>query len=211
MISPITIERWQQAQKAERECHKMGFFEGLGHYAWVSWQYDKFVSILDRDIKHSSVIEVGPADSPMLAYADASLAYVVEPMPSNHLEIICTERHIEIINQPFEEIRQMDVSEVWLLNVLQHVIDPERIIHRAKEMGKIIRFFEPINQPTCDHHPHTFTEEDFRRWFGDCVKIYDDRLPYFFNDKCAYGVWIKDKPSTSWDENFYSSIINKTL
>lgn len=189
MIQPISYERWQQAQKAERACHKLGFNEGIGHYYWAYrniFNYLKIPLINDR-----VVIEIGPADFPALMFCDTRESIVIEPMPSPFLKQICERCKIMLITTPVEDLCMPRAQEIWVFNVLQHVIDPEWFIKQCKII-KTVRFFEPINQPACEYHPHSPIEEDFRRWFGDCVRIYDDKLPNFFDDKCAYGTWINN-------------------
>lgn len=191
MTQPISLDRWQQAQAAERTLHKMGFNEGIGHYYWSYRNYFKYLDIrLDQQGKH--IMEIGPADFPALMFCENYTGYIVEPMPSPFLEQICKHHRLPIYTNPIEQFDLPQVDEIWLLNVMQHVIDPELFVNKCKGAAKCIRFFEPINQPTCEHHPHTFDEKDFARWYGaETVKMYDEKLPGFFDDKCVYGIWIK--------------------
>lgn len=58
------------------------------------------------------------------------------------------------------------VSEVWIYNVLQHVVDPEKIIALAREHGYVLRIFEWIEKETNVGHPHTLHAHDLNRWIG---------------------------------------------
>lgn len=191
MSNPISIARWEQAQAAERTLHKMGFNEGIGHYYWSYRNYFKYLNIrLDQQGK--SIMEIGPADFPALMFCENYAGHIVEPMPSQFLDQICKYHRLPIHTTPVEHAELPQVDEIWLLNVMQHVIDPDKFIDKCKDAAKCIRFFEPINQPTCEHHPHTFDESDFARWYGsEVLMVYDEKLPGFFDDKCIYGVWVK--------------------
>jgi len=193
MTQAITIERWNQAQAAERKLHKMGFNEGIGHYYWSYRNYFKYLNIrLDQQGKY--IMEVGPADFPALMFCENYRGYLVEPMPSHYLEQISKWHRLPIYTMPIEQLELQSVDEIWLLNIMQHVIDPELFIDKCKQAASCIRFFEPINQPICEHHPHTFGIEDFERWYGtETINYYDEKLPGFFDDKCVYGVWVKNK------------------
>jgi hypothetical protein len=82
-------------------------------------------------------------------------------------------------------------SEVWLMNVLQHVYDLELVIENVKK-ADCVRFFEPIDYGTDGMHLHNLTEEMFIDWFGKC-KIYGPNkdADCFHQWKCAYGVWLR--------------------
>ena len=48
-------------------------------------------------------------------------------------------------------------DEAWIYNVLQHVDDPELIIHNAKRTAHTVRVFEQIHLPPHAGHPHELT------------------------------------------------------
>lgn len=198
---PITLARWEEAQKAEREQHTMGAIEGAIHYGKSYKNYFKLLG-LGNNLHGLNVIEVGPADFPALAHCtNWGHAVIVEPMPSAILEAKCKEQSIGLFKEAFEHLLNKydnyqqkinGVTEVWLLNVMQHVIDPEVFIETAKQLGDRIRFFEPIDQPITTYHPHTYGLKDYHRWFGDCVNLYaGGSIEGFHEAACAYGVWIK--------------------
>lgn len=191
----ISLERWQQAQTAERAQHTLGYIEGILHYSNSYKHYFRFVG-LGNDLGGLNVIEIGPADFPALNECRGDgLLVVVEPLPSEILERICKEKGIELINVPFEEAEikiPAGTTEIWLFNVMQHIIDPDKFIERAKNTADRIRFFEPIDQPVTEYHPHTYTLTDYQKYFGDCVQLYaGGTTPGFHEADCAYGVWIK--------------------
>lgn len=191
----ITMERWQKAQIAERQYHTMTYMEGLLHYANSYKHYFHYVG-LGNNLHGLNVIEVGPADFPALNQCTGEgMHIVVEPMPSEYLERICKEKGITLIVMPFESI-QWDalngITEIWLFNVMQHIIDPDTFIAQAKVIADRIRFFEPIDQAITEYHPHTYTLADYQNYFGEAVQLYTGgNIPGFHEADCAYGVWIK--------------------
>jgi hypothetical protein len=195
----ISMERWRQAQEAEKACHKADENNTEQHYAETYKKYFKYVG-LGTDLEGLNVIEIGPAMHPALAICkNYGRALIIEPMASPELENFCKFNHVGLLQQPLEytsmEItgtRIKGITEVWLFNVMQHVIDPEEFVNRCKTIADRIRFFEPINTPIETHHPHSFTGDDYVRWFGEETKFYQGGTePGFHTADCAYGVWIK--------------------
>lgn len=182
----ITHDRWLKAQAAERQFHNEDFETGKRHYANSYLQYFAYLNIIDPV---GVICEIGPADFPALGYiSHAKGSLIIEPMPSDHLKRF----NIPIL-QMMAEDAIYKVDEVWLFNVLQHVVDPYKIVERAKSQSDCIRFFEPINYGINDCHPWNLTMEMFENWFGDCVQHYpfNDNAKQFHTWECAYGVWRK--------------------
>ena len=101
---------------------------------------------------------------------------------------------IVLIEQPAEEIDfNFRVNEVWLFNVLQHVINPSKIIYNCKRISKRIYFFEPINCGLSDCHLWDFNLEYFKDHFGNCVQHYkgNKEAKNFHTHECAFGIWKK--------------------
>lgn len=192
-MEPITKDRWQQAQAAEIGFHSMPMEQGVYHWFNTYLNNFKFCNI-EFDQKGKTIIEVGCADFPALNYCLNYKGFVVEPLPMQHLGTICERNNITWIKQPLEEAELPQADEIWLFNVMQHIIDPDLFVKKCKETAKVIRFFEPINYPTCEYHPHTFTIDDFKGWFGECVQLYTGKyVPGFHDADCAYGVWEKSE------------------
>ena len=183
MVS-ITHDRWLQAQEAERGYHKEDFDTGRAHYAD---SYRQYFSHVGKPGNPTVIVEIGPADFPALAYVEhLQGSLIIEPMPSDYLKRF----NIPIITEP-AETAIYEADEVWLFNVLQHVINPGEIVERAKKQAKMIRFFEPINTAINDAHPWSLTMGMFKEWFGDCVVYYpaNPGAVNFHTAECAYGVW----------------------
>jgi hypothetical protein len=62
-------------------------------------------------------------------------------------------------------------DEAWVYNVLQHVEDPELIIHRMRRFASVIRIFEWIDLPPHLGHPHELKAPDLARWLGGPGKV----------------------------------------
>lgn len=197
---PINKERWEKAQIAERGYHNLSFAEGLMHYNQSYRKYFEHVG-LGTDLGGMTVIEVGPADFPALYFCENFNGVIVEPMESEHLRRICQSKNIQLIQKTLEELDgtevialqvvQNAVTEVWLFNVMQHIANPEVFVQKCKMLADRIRFFEPIDQPVELHHPQSYSLQDFKTWFGDCVQLYPGgSSPNFHTAPCAYGVWI---------------------
>lgn len=185
MVKRISIERWNQAQKAERICHNFDRNHGQNHYKNTYYNYFEYLDIKDSD---AFIVEIGCADFPALQWVKFGKGLFIEPMPSEILKDIAKELNCDIIADPVENIDIPECDEIWLLNVMQHVIDPDLFIAKCKSAAKIIRFFEPIDWPIEIYHPHTFTFEWYKNHFPD-AKLYKGDKPNFHEAKCAYGIW----------------------
>lgn len=181
----ITQERWEQAQKAERECHTFNRKEGEAHYRKTYETYFNYLGITDSN---KTVIEIGCADFPAIQWVKVGKGILIEPMPSEILKEIAKEHGYQIIAKPVEGIDLPKCDEIWLLNVMQHVIDPDLFIEKCKQAADVIRFFEPIDWPIEIYHPHTFTFEYYKNQFPD-AKLYEGNVEGFHQAKCAYGIW----------------------
>jgi hypothetical protein len=184
----VTKERWEAAQVEERKFHTEGFHEGREHYGITYEQYFKYLGI-EKDLQGKNIVEIGPADFPALAYCEnlGPNCLVIEPMPSENLKLSGL-----TILQDIAEEAVYEADEVWLMNVLQHVIDPHKIVDRAKQQSKVIRYFEPVNYGTDVCHPWNLTKEMFEGWFGE-VNYYPKNTTavWFHTWECVYGVWQK--------------------
>ena len=192
----ITDKRWNEAQEAERKCHdnflnKDGVEFVRNHYAQSYAYYFKHLGI-EQDQADKVVIEIGCADFPALEYCNPKKGILVEPLPSDLLlELVDKRDDLELIQDKVENITLPKADEVWILNVLQHVQDPDLFIAKCKESAEVIRFFEPIDWPVEIYHPHTFGFGDFVSWFGDCCQRYEGTIKEFHTAHCAFGVWKK--------------------
>jgi len=191
MVKAITLERWQQAQVAERKLHDKTLEEGKHHYRIAYSNNFRYLNIDPTNVKN--IIEIGCADFPALLFCDPLLpCAIVEPMPSSILKRICENTGITLYTETIEQLDPLYIygQEAWLFNVLQHTIDPEEIIETLQTYARCIRYFEPIDTAITDYHPHSFTKDDFDRWFPGVNKYYNETTNACFHDgPCCYGVW----------------------
>jgi hypothetical protein len=192
MKTEITHERWVQANEGEKKFHDKHTVEfSLKHYENSFNWYFKYLDI-QKDLNGKSVLEIGPAKCAGLLYCkNFSSAYVVEPTPYADTETLYREKNIKVIRELYEDSTPPFVDEVWILNLLQHVKAPDKIVAKAKESSKCIKFFEPLDMGTDNEHPHSFSLEDMKEYFGDSVQIYTPSgIPGFHGARCAYGTYI---------------------
>lgn len=122
------------------------------------------------DLEGRSVLDIGGGPVSMLLKAtNRGRALVVDP---------CTyptwtarryrEAGIEYNVQPAEEFdsRGWVFDEAWCYNVLQHTIDPERIIGIMRASARRLRIFEWIETEAYLGHPHTLHADELARWCG---------------------------------------------
>lgn len=189
MKEPITKERWEQAQKGERMMHLMTKEDGLIHYSKsYGWNFHYLGINQNQDGK--TIVEIGCADFPALHFCINFTGVVIEPMQSKILEEICQEDGIKLIKESVEDTKIPDCDEIWIFNVMQHIIDPDLFVEKCKAAAKVIRYFEPVDYPVSIYHPHSFTKDDFIGYFGEAV-VYNDSHPAFHDGNCVYGIWKK--------------------
>lgn len=190
----IDIEKWNAAQVSEFKYNTPESYEhGLEHFRRGYAFYRAFLDI-DYKLNGKRIIEIGCANYSAITYCiNEGQSMVIEPLVSEHLRRNTSGRNIMLNGASAENITFPEVDEVWLFNVLQHVINPDTIIEKAKAAAKVIRFFEPIEAGTDTMHLHNFDLEYFKRHFGECVKYYPSfrEIEGFHSHQCAYGVWVK--------------------
>jgi len=189
----IERSKWELGQIEERRHHIFDEIEGRKHYKNSYRNYFHYLQI-NLDLQEKDIMEIGPADFSALDYChNHGNCYIIEPMPSSLLRNTCDKAGFTLLTKPAEEIDFPKVDEVWLMNVLQHVLDPNIIIDKAKKASKIIRFFEPIEAGKDKAHHHEFTMGFFIGHFGDCVQYYEagQGIHDFHTHQCSYGIWTK--------------------
>ena len=190
---------WENAQKHELQYH-VHSPRSESWYSEFFYNYFRILGCNTEEFQQKSIIEVGPAFYPGLSYYSARKKVCVEPTYNEFGEEVkkrYQDSNIELILKPLEEVEHFELEEkfdeLWMLNFLQHVIDPELCISQAKRFAKVIRFFEPINTPTDVCHPHAFDIRYFQNAFShDTVSYYAGKRDPLFVDgfheaECAYG------------------------
>lgn len=188
------FQKWQRAQEKERSFHGNNTLDKLIAYEEGYAQYFKYLDTTLNQ-KGKTIIEIGCADVPALHFCNGyKKGIIIEPLPSDLLNQLIKDKPITVIEKAAENVSFPKVDEIWLFNVLQHVIDPTVIIEQSKESANIIRFFEPINDGIDECHLHSFTLDYFKEHFGGVTQYYPShvgRVKNFHEHECAYGVWKK--------------------
>ena len=189
-------ERWDAAQTEERKLHTHTMESGLANYGAIYKKYFEHLGIDSERLYRKRIIEIGCADFPALVFCKKyHWGIVVEPMPSPILMRLASENieTLHVVPKCAEDYDFPPADEVWIFNVLQHVMDPLLIIQMAMKSAGIIRFFEPIDAPIDNCHLHRFTLPYFEKIFGTCTQYYPGgvHIVGFHQQECAYGVWEK--------------------
>lgn len=126
------------------------------------------------DIQNKSVIDIGGGESSLLLKTiNKGDCVVVDPcLYPNWALKRYEECGIKFIQQPAEEFTTDKVYDMCLIyNVLQHTMDPERIIKNALSCCKVLRIFEWIDEPISIGHPQLLTEEKLNKWLCGQGKV----------------------------------------
>ena len=80
---------------------------------------------------------------------------------------------IHVYRMPAEDFKvqnaQVTYDEAWCYNVLQHTIDPEKVVAMMRRKAKLVRWFEWIDMPPHEGHPHELKADLLDQWLGDGV------------------------------------------
>lgn len=194
-------EQWKTAQKWEQEWHGNcvnSINEELKQFVYMKRMGMKFTpnakTPYEIDLEGKSILDIGGgAYSLLLKSVNFSRGVVVEPIEHPEWVLKRYEAHnVEFVNKPAEELDNLseDVKfdEVWMYNVLQHTMNPEKIIKNARKLGKLIRIFEWIDTPVNIGHIHTLRAEKLDLWLGGEGKATDIN-EMGCKGRCYYGVF----------------------
>lgn len=128
-------------------------------------------SLLLKAINHTNSIVVDPCDYP---------AWTTHRYMANKIAVI------KLAAEDYTPVEVFD--EVWIYNCLQHTIDPQKIIENAKEISKIIRIFEWVDNGVSIGHPHDLKEDKLNKWLGGVGKV-EDMNEDGCHGKACYGIF----------------------
>ena len=171
---------WKQDQKFEKDwwsnCANT-FGEELKQTVYAKkmglvaeWDYGHYPVY---DMKGISVVDVGGGPVSMLLKCKNVKGVVVDPCdyPKWVNERYITSG-IKFIQCPAEEFETNKIyDEAWIMNCLQHTMDPEKIIKNMRSYSKVIRIFEWIDEPISEGHPQLLTEEKLNKWLCGQGKV----------------------------------------
>jgi len=156
------------------------------------------------DLQKKSILDIGSGPySLLLKCSNFSHAVASDPLMSQFPKwvidryansgIFCISRKAEEFtgDEPlYPPITIFD--EVWIYNVLEHVISPKEIIKNVRGLSRVIRIFEWLDTRTNVGHPHTLEEAKLNRWLGGDGKVEEIRRGGAVG-KCYYGIFKGDK------------------
>lgn len=194
-ITAISDARWAEAQAGE-----LAFWEAADRRQ-LARQLDRVymqtLGITADTVRGRSVLDLGGGPLPLAAlFALPVASYtVVDPLPV--VEQL-TYPMLRIV-APAETYFGPPVDEVWGYNVLQHVIDPAAVLRSAKEHGRLVRWFDWVDTPIEDHHPHSLSADWLREQFDGWRIVSDQRqaIPVGLSYPQSYIAIVAERPLTS--------------
>jgi len=148
----LNLQTWHEFVKQEMYGREMQLIADYG----VAGEYD---------MRGRSVLDIGGGPVSMtLRCINSSKLVVADPIqwPDSALRRY-RNYGIQFLKVPGEELSQSVglFEEVWVYNVLQHVMDPLEVLAKAcdhvAELG-VLRVFEWLDIPADKCHPHVLTE-----------------------------------------------------
>lgn len=188
----LGMRAWGEFVKQEMYGREMGLFEEYGK---------DMQGELDMQGRHVLDIGGGPV-SMTLRCVNAGRLFVADPLPWPRSALRRYANYgITFIQKPAEELPDPGDSglfdEVWVYNVLQHVDDPQKVMHNATRHvapGGRLRVFEWIHIPADKWHPHVLTPEMLLNGYTGLrvLRVRTPRLKEFWSDANAFvGVFEK--------------------
>ncbi len=142
------------------------------------------------DMKGCSVLDVGGGPvSVLLKCVNLRRGKVIEPC--SYPAWVWIRYHLaglEYLRIPAEEMDEVngDYDIGLMYNVLQHTMDPERIVRKLVVAAREVHIFEWIDIPPHPGHPHQLRAIDLQMWTGR-----DGSVQEFRGENECYGrAWI---------------------
>lgn len=149
------------------------------------------------DMGGKSVIDLGGGPVSLLLKCQNVKGTVIDPCKfPDWIRARYKAAEIKYFQIKAEDLVLAASDEVWIYNVLQHTVDPEKIIRNAKKAAPVIRLFEYVDAGTSDGHPHELTEAKLNQWLNGkgTVEWINEEGDSALNKhgaigKCYYGVF----------------------
>lgn len=171
-MDKINIEQWKQCQIYERHSWGNSVTLETSNESYKQVTYAKLLNLEMKnnfiDANNKSIIDLGCGPiSLLLRTNNFAHAYGVEPLDygeevnSNYIK-----KNIKIIKKPIEFITNEDFNinfdELWMYNVLEHVISPRECLEKILNIKpKKIRILDWLDIPPHEGHPFLLTENLF--------------------------------------------------
>lgn len=152
------------------------------------------------DLQDKTVIDIGSGPvSILLKCKNFKRATAVDPLMNtfpNWVRLRYKEVNIETVRSPGEDLTPEFIKEVTniyypfdfkkydialIYNVLQHTINPEKIVKNALKIANEVRIFEWIDTSVNVGHPHSLKEDQLNKWLGGEGKV------EVLNERGCYG------------------------
>jgi len=173
----MDIEEWKKENDHEREW--WGECVNTSDEETKQLDYAKYMGIDEYkifgflggnyDLRGKSILDIGGGPvSILLKCRNFSKGVVVDPCTFPDWIMKRYEKaSITYLKQMAEDLELDEkFDEVWIYNLLQHCLDPAKVIENAKKYGKIIRIFEWIETEKIPGHPHIQSKEWLDRQLG---------------------------------------------
>ncbi len=123
------------------------------------------------DFSGKKVIDVGGGPSSMLLKSSFDTAFVVDPCPyPDWVKYRYSAHGILYRREAAEDALPLfpdDAVDVALIyNVLQHTMDPMKIVQEARRVAKRLHIFEWVDMPPHPGHPHELQSDRLEDWCG---------------------------------------------
>jgi len=185
--------RWYLAQKYEKisqDKYRRKIFFATNNERWLVMVLEYFELKEKENFRNKILVDIGSGPTGILTRLQAKEKIAVDP-----LLIDSTDPSIKRIKARGEEIPlNYQVADcVFLYNVLQHVISPEKVLDeglRILKSGGTFYILEQLNLPVDPAHPHSLKLEMFDNWISknnfkiikktienDCYLNFDQSAP----------------------------------
>ena len=170
----ITDDRWAEAQAGELAFWTKQDRSLLARE--LDTLYADWLGINAHMAKGLNVLDIGGGPMPLAVLMNLPVKTytVVDPLPYVDTGIVS---HLSMsrVQITAEDYVGNVADEAWGYNVLQHVIDPAAVIRTAKQHARVVRWFDWVDTPIEDHHPHSISSEWLTAQFSDWRILSDYR------------------------------------
>ena len=120
------------------------------------------------DMSGASIIDIGGGPVSLLLKCVNFTGTVLDPGSSYPSWVYdrYTSLGIQYIVEVGENLNVTGFDEAWIMDSLQHTVNPELVLRNAKKVAKIVRIFEWINTVSSRFSPHIITEAFVNRVLG---------------------------------------------
>ena len=158
--------KWLVVQKAEKKWWRKWFKEHpfANDDAWLNTVLSYFELRENENFGNKTLVDIGSGPIGILVKLKAKKRIALDL-----LSIESIDKMIERIRAPGEKIPLSDefADRVFIYNVLQHVISPEKVLEegtRILKKGGTFYILEQLNLPTDKLHPYSLKVNMFEDW-----------------------------------------------